>query len=149
MHSAYVMSYPRIYKTCHPWFSLHFLLLWKKTPPIIKFYGVFNHFYELVKSLTIKLYHWVSDVIRTNEQTKYVTCDLNVNFWNFLQMPSSYFGLRSPWILIKFADQTRNKRKRGRERECEKELVICSKTATLPNSISHFSQLFVTRYQEL
>ena len=70
-----------------PGFLCIFYFYEKKTPPIIKFYGVFNHFYELVKSLTIKLYHWVSDVIRTNEQTKYVTCDLNVNFWNFLQMP--------------------------------------------------------------
>ena len=47
----------------------------EKTPPVIKFYGVFNNFSwtcEVAKSWAIKLHHCVSDVIQTNEQTKYV-----------------------------------------------------------------------------
>ena len=44
----------------------------EKTSPIIKFYGVFDHFSrtcEFAKSETIKMYLCVSDVIHANEQT--------------------------------------------------------------------------------
>ena len=122
MHSVYVTPRPRMYKTCYPWFSLHFLLLlWRKAPPIIKFYGVFNHFLrtcEVAKSWAIKLYHCVSDVIHANEQTKYVNCGLHVNFcrkkkleffckchfglwWNRIILSKScYFLLRSSLSLV-------------------------------------------------
>ena len=53
----------------------------KKTPLIIKFYGVFDHFSqtcEVAKSWTITLYLCVSDIIHVNEQTKYVTFGLHV-----------------------------------------------------------------------
>ena len=51
----------------------------EKAPPIIKFYGVFNHFsqpHEVAKSWTIKLYHCISDIIHTNEQNMLIvaTC---------------------------------------------------------------------------
>ena len=82
----------------------------RSPPPIIKFYGVFNHFSrtcEVAKSWTIKLYHCISDVIHANEQTKYVNCGLHVNFGIFCKChfvlwwkriilsKSCYFGLRS------------------------------------------------------
>ena len=75
LHSAYATSYPRMYKTCHPWFSFFpwFVTFMEKTPLIIKFYGVFNHFLrtcEVAKSWIIKLYHYVSNAIHANEQTK-------------------------------------------------------------------------------
>ena len=81
---------PRKYKTCHPWFSLDFLLVFmEKTPPTIKFYSIFHHLSrnrEAAKFWIIKLYLNVNDVIHANEQTKYANCSLHKNFWNFLLM---------------------------------------------------------------
>ena len=46
----------------------------------------FVHFlqaYEVVKFLMIKLYITVSDLIHSNEHTKYANCGLDKNFWIF------------------------------------------------------------------
>ena len=53
-------------------FFAFFITFMEKTRPIIKFYGVFDHFSrtcEFAKSETIKMYLCVSDVIHANEQT--------------------------------------------------------------------------------
>ena len=61
----------------------------EKAPPIIKFYGVFNHFsqpHEVAKSWTIKLYHCISDIIHTNEQNMLIvaTCK-NMELFVYVQ----------------------------------------------------------------
>ena len=64
-----------------------FVTFIEKTPPIIKFYGVSDHFsrtWEVARFLTIKLYLYVSNVLRENEQTKYANCDSHVDFRNLL-----------------------------------------------------------------
>ena len=50
-----------------------FVTFMEKAPPIIKVYGVFDHFsrtFEVAKFWAIKLYFYVKDVIHANEQTK-------------------------------------------------------------------------------
>ena len=78
LHSAYVTSYPWMYKICHSRFSLHFCY----------FYGeIFDHFSqtcEVAKFWIIELYLYESDVKHANEQTKYARCGLHVNL-NFAQ----------------------------------------------------------------
>ena len=72
-----------------PSFPYIFVTFMEKALPIIKFYGVFDHFSrtcEVAKSWKIKLYLCINDVIHANKQTKYVNCGLCVNFWNFLYM---------------------------------------------------------------
>ena len=47
-----------------------------KTPPIIKFYGVFDQFLrtcEVAKFWMIRLYLYKSDVIHANEQTEHAS----------------------------------------------------------------------------
>ena len=60
-------------------FFAFFVTFMKKTP-IIKFYGVYDHFkqtFEVAKSWTIKLYHCIGDFILAIEQTKYVNYGLH------------------------------------------------------------------------
>ena len=81
------MSYPRVYKTVHLWFSLHFSVQEKKSP--IKFHGVFVHFSrncEVAKFSVIKLCLDVSNAIHANEHTKYANCGLPLIFGIFLLM---------------------------------------------------------------
>ena len=77
------MSLRECIKQVTPGFLCIFVTFMEKTHPIIKFYGVFNHFSrtcEVAKSSTIKLYNCVCDVIHANEQTKYVNCGLYEKF---------------------------------------------------------------------
>ena len=56
-----------------PNYFAFFVTFMEKAPPIIKVYGVFDHFsrtFEVAKFWAIKLYFYVKDVIHANEQTK-------------------------------------------------------------------------------
>ena len=81
----------------------HFFVKFIEKKPPIKLYVVFVHFsltFEIAKFWMIKLYLDVSDVIHTNEHTKYANCDFYKNFWIFLLMPFCFMmsknGLRRP-----------------------------------------------------
>ena len=53
----------------------------EKTPPIIKFYGAFDHFSrtcELAKFSTVKLYLYVNHVIHASEVTKSADCGFGI-----------------------------------------------------------------------
>ena len=111
-NSTEVTSYPRMCKTFHLLFFLHFFIIFKEKNPPIRFYGVFVYFlrpYEVAKFWMIELYLDVSVVIRANKHTKYANCGLPVNVLIFLLChsvlwqkmivlsKSPYFGITSPW----------------------------------------------------
>lgn len=96
-------------KTCYPWFPLHFfLVLWKKAPPT-KFYSVLTMF---MKFSTIQLYLDLTNIIHANENTKYATCTLHVNFWNFSSIPFCFTMKKDHfrqtlllWFQVPFKDE--------------------------------------------
>ena len=72
-----------MYKTFYSWFSLHFFVRFMEKKRLIKCFGIFVHFYEVVKFPMIKLFLDVYDVIHANEFTKYTNPDLPVTFGFF------------------------------------------------------------------
>ena len=60
-----------------PLVSLAFIVTFTEKNPK-KFHRVFDHF--------SRTYEVSSNVIHTNEHTKYADCTLHVKFWNFLPM---------------------------------------------------------------
>ena len=66
---VWVTSYPRMYKTFYPWFSLHIFVSFTEKE---QFYCRFDHFsltYKVAKFWIIKLCLEVSEVIHANEHT--------------------------------------------------------------------------------
>ena len=73
LNPVWETSYPRVYKTFHPWLSLHILVnfMWKRTFDTA-FCVVFDNFsstYEVAKFWIIKLCLDISEVIHANEYT--------------------------------------------------------------------------------